>query len=249
MGAILKKELLLLFKTPLGWLLFGGLHLLLGYMFLSRLALVLRLQPQLELLPENPGITELLVAPFYGDAATVLLLAVPLVTMRLLSEERLRGTLTLLLSAPVSIFEIVLGKFLGALLFLGLLLLSLSLLPSLLLLGTTLAWGQWAASLLASLLLLANFAAIGLFGSSLTRHPAAAAAITLALLLFLAVIDWAAVPGTPAGELLLYLAPFRHFENLQTGLVSTADLSYFLLSTTLFLFLTHQRLEGLRRWP
>ncbi len=249
MVALVKKELLILFKTPFGWLLFGTLHLVLGYMFLSRLALLLRIQPQLELLPENPGIGELLIAPFYGDLATVLLFATPLVTMRLLSEERLRGTLTLLLSAPLAVWEIVLGKFLGVLIALLLLLLSLTLLPLTTLLGTDLDWGRCFACLLASALILALFAAVGLFGSSLVRHPAASAAITLAFLLFLTVIDWAAVPGTASGELLLYFAPFHHFENLKSGLVTTSDLGYFLLAILLFLFLTHQRLEKLRRWP
>lgn len=249
MRALLKKELLLFFKTPFGWLFCGILHLILGYMFLSRFAVILRIQPQLELLPENPGLGEILIAPFYGDVAAVLLFATPLVTMRLLSEEQLRGTITLLLSAPLAIFEIVLGKFFGALLFLLLSLLSLSLLPLTTLFGTELDWGRLAACFLAAALLLALFVAIGLYSSSLTRHPAAAAAIALGILLFLTVIDWAAVPGTLAGEFLLYLAPFHHFENLTTGLIKTSDLAYFLLGTFLFLFLTHQRLERLRRWP
>ena len=98
-----------------------------AYAFLVKLELFLQLKPYLPELAGAPGLTAIVVAPAYKAAAMVMLLAAPLVTMGLISEERRSGTLSLLLSAPISMTDIVLGKFLGAMAFFGIVVLAISL--------------------------------------------------------------------------------------------------------------------------
>jgi len=180
-------------------------------------------------------------------AGMVMLLAAPLVTMRLVSEERRSGTLSLLLSAPISMTDIVLGKFLGVMTFFGIVVLVIMLTPLSLLAGGTLDYGLLASGFLGLLLLVASFAAAGLFMSTLTEHPAVAAVSTFGLLLLLWNLDWA---GTGAAEgvrsLFSYLAVTSHFNALLQGVVDSADLIYSLLLVVTFLVLAIQRLDAMR---
>jgi ABC-2 type transport system permease protein len=131
-------------------------------------------------------VTDLIAAPLLGDAAIVLLLVTPLITMRILSEERRNGTLSLLFSAPVSMTEIVLGKYLGLLGFLSSCSAMLMALMPLSLLGAgRLDFGLLAANLLGLLLIVAAFAAAGLYLSALTSQPTVAAIGSFGLLLLL----------------------------------------------------------------
>jgi ABC-2 type transport system permease protein len=204
------------------------------------------LQPRLAALQGAPGVSDIVVAPLLGDAAVVLLLITPLVTMRTLSEERRSRTLTLLLSAPVSMTEIILGKYLGVLAFLLILIGMLALMPLSLLAGTDLDLGKLAAGLLGLILVVAAFAAIGLFMSSLTEQPTVAAVTTFGLLLLLWILDWAGNSSLDSSNLLGYLSMLRHYEPLLKGLFTSTDVSYYLLVTTLFLGFSIRRLDATR---
>ena len=114
------KELKTLFASPLAWLVLTVVQLIVAYAFLRRLDDFLQVQPQLIQMASPPGVTEFVAAPVFATAAAVFLFAVPLLAMRLIAEERRNQTLVLLMSAPVSMTEIVLGKFLGLLAFLAL---------------------------------------------------------------------------------------------------------------------------------
>ncbi|MGD2112463.1 MAG: ABC transporter permease subunit, partial [Gammaproteobacteria bacterium] len=174
----------------------------------------------------------------------VLLLITPLITMRVLSEERRNRTLSLLFSAPVSMTEIILGKYLGILLFFLVMLAMLALMPLSLLAGTDLDLGKLAAGLLGLALLLAAFAAIGLFMSSLTEQPTVAAISTFGLLLLLWIIDWAGTTSDQSSGLFNYLSLLRHYENLLKGLFNSTDAAYYLLLALLFLGLSIRRLDA-----
>jgi len=123
------RELKTLFISPLAWAMLAVVQVILAFMFLAHIEEYLLLQPQLLTIDNAPGVTDLVVGRLFGSAAIVLLLAVPLLTMRLISDERRNRTLSLLFSAPISMTEIVLGKFLGCVSFLGLLLLLITLMP------------------------------------------------------------------------------------------------------------------------
>lgn len=243
------RELRSLFLSPLAWSILAVVQLILAYMFLAQIDFFLQVQPRLPLLASAPGVTEIIAVPLFGNAAMVLLLVVPLITMRLISDERRNQTLTLLLAAPISMTSIVLGKFLGVMLFLLVMLLLLLLMPLSLLLGGSLDFGVLAATVLGLFLLLASFAAVGIFMSSLTAQPTIAAVSSFGILLLLWIIDWAGNAGTTAGpgnNMLAYLSLLRHYEALLKGVFNSADLLYYLLFIVTFLVLTVRRLDAER---
>lgn len=241
------RELRSLFLSPLSWVVLAITQGFVAYAFLVKLELFLQLKPHLPGLPGAPGLTAIVVAPAMKAAGMVMLLAAPLITMRLISEERRNGTLSLLLSAPISMADIVLGKFIGVMGFFCVVVLIVLLTPLSLLLGGTLDVGLLASGALGLLLLMASFAAIGLFMSTLTEHPAVAAISTFGVLLLLWNMDWA---GTGADEgvrpLFSYLSATSHFNALLQGVVDSADLAYSLLIVAAALLLAIRRLDGVR---
>ncbi|HEB77967.1 MAG TPA: ABC transporter permease [Methylothermaceae bacterium] len=240
---IAARELRSLFLSPLAWSILGVIQLLLAYIFLAQIEYFQMIQPRLAALSDSPGVTDLIVVPLFGNAGVILLLVVPLLTMRLIAEERRNRTLSLLFSAPVSVSEIVIGKYLGVLGLLGIMVVMISAMPLSLSLGTHLDWGKLAACVLALSLLLAAFAAIGLFLSTWATQPTVAAVGSFGVLLLLWIIDWSVTIGAESEKVLGYLSLLRHYENLLKGLVSTVDLVYFLLLILTFLILSIRRLD------
>jgi ABC-2 type transport system permease protein len=240
------RELKNLFLSPLAWTIMAVLQLILAYLFLSQLDTFMLLQPRLAGIEGAPGVTDIVVAPLLHTTGFLLLLIAPAITMRVFSDERRNRTLSLLLSAPVSMTDIVLGKFLGVSLFFLLLLTLLAAMPLALYAGTTLDTGKLAAGLLGLALLLGTFAAIGVFMSSLTEQPVVAAISTLGLLLLLWIIDWSGDSQEGMTDLLPYLSLKTHFESFLKGLFSTADVTYYLLLIAAFLILSIRRLDQQR---
>lgn len=241
---IAARELRSLFLSPLAWSILAVIQLLLGYLFLAQLEYFQMLQPRLTAIEGSPGVTDLVVAPLYGNAGVILLLVAPLLTMRLISEERRNRTLSLLFSAPVSVSEIILGKYLGTLSLMGIVVLMITLMPLSLAMGVSLDWGKLAACVLALSLLLAAFTAIGLYLSTLTNQPIVAAIGGFGALLLLWIIDWSGTIGTESGKVLGSLSLLRHYENLLKGRVSTSDLAYFFLLGTAFVVLSIRQLDN-----
>jgi ABC-2 type transport system permease protein len=246
MLAILRRELRSLFLSPLAWALFGVMQLLLAWLFLVQLEQYLELQPRLGALAAAPGVTDLVAAPLLDSAAVITMLLLPLLSMRLFSEEYRSNTFSLLLAAPVSLTRIVLGKYLALLVPLWIMLLLAVLMPLSLLLGGSLDLGKLAAGVLGLALQLAAFGAIGLFLSSLTARPAVAAVSTYGLLLFLGMLQLTADAKTGGSALFAWLSPAGHFQQLLSGLVRSGDLCYFLLLIAISLILTIHRLESRR---
>lgn len=239
------RELRTMFLSPLAWSILGVVQLILGYMFLAQLDYYLMVQPRIAGMDDAPGVTDLIVVPLFGNAGVILLLVTPLLTMRLISEERRNRTLSLLFSAPVSMAEIILGKYLGVLGFLLIMVGLIALMPLSLLVGGGLDFGKFAAALLALVLLLGGFAAVGLFISALANQPTVAAISTFGALLLLWIIDWTGKPGEEtAGGVLEYLSMLKHYENLLKGLVGTVDLAYFVLFILAFLVLSVHTLDN-----
>ncbi len=243
---IAAREIRSLFLSPLAWAILAVTLFILAYLFLSQIEAYLLLQPRLAALQGAPGVSDIVVAPLFANAAVVLLLITPLVTMRTLSEERRSRTLSLLLSAPVSMTEIILGKYLGVLAFFLVLIGLLALMPLSLLAGTDLDLGKLAAGLLGLTLVVAAFAAIGLFMSALTEQPTVAAVTTFGLLLLLWILDWAGNSGLDTSNLLAYLSMLRHYDPLLKGLFNSTDAVYYLLVITLFLGFSIRRLDATR---
>ncbi|MBK8163840.1 MAG: ABC transporter permease [Gammaproteobacteria bacterium] len=245
-GTIAARELRSLFFSPLAWTVLAVVQIIVAYLFLVQVDFFLQIQPRLPQLPGAPGLTEIVVAPTFGNAALILLLVVPLLTMRLVSDELRNQTLSLLFSAPVSMTAIILGKYCGVLGFLLIQLLLIALLPCALLLGGTLDFGILASGLIGLFLLLAGFAAVGLFMSTLTAQPVIAAISTFGVLLLLWIVDWSGTAASKGSDVLGYLSLLRHYESLLKGVFNSTDVAYYLLLSALFVILSIRRLDSYR---
>lgn len=249
---IASKELRTLFASPLAWLVLTVVQVVLGYGFLKRLDDFMQVQSQLAQMASPPGITELVAAPTYATAAAMLLFAVPLLAMRMIAEERRNQTLTLLLSAPVSMTEIILGKFTGLMAFLLIIILLVLAMPLLLATGTRLDFGLLSGLTLALLLLAASFTAVSLYASSLTAQPMAAALLGFGMLLAMLFM------GETAGDSLRargwqvpaafaqVFSPLKNFEPLGRGIIDSYAIACPLLLAAAFLILAIRRLDGRR---
>ena len=240
---IARREFVAMFLSPLAWVILAVIQVILGYMFLANLDNFLLLQPQLMQLENTPGVTDIVVTPLMQIAAIILLMIMPLMTMRSFAEEKRSRSLTLLISSPLSMTEIVLGKFCGLMLFVLVLVSMLMLMPLSLYLGTTPDAGKLLAIYVGMLLLLGAFSAIGLYLSSLTENQTIAAVGSFGVLLMLWIIDWLSGSVTSGQSLLAYLSLLQHHQSLLEGLFDSADIAYYLLLITAFLGLTIRQLD------
>jgi len=178
----------------------------------------------------------------------ILLLMLPLLTMRLFAEEKKTNTDELLYTSPISINQIILGKY-----FASLFVLLVILLVSGFLSIFTFAYGNpevppILSGYLGLFLMGAAFMAVGIFFSSLTENQIVAAMLTFGTLLLFWILNWASYSA--AGfwkDVLNYLSFFQHFDDLTKGIVDTTDLVYYLSFSFLGLFLTHSVIQS-RRW-
>jgi len=149
--------------------------------------------------------------------------------------------MTMLLSAPVSMTQIVLGKFLATTIFLALVGGLITLMALSLLMGGRLDYGLLAANLIGLLLLAGSFAAIGLYMSCLTTHPVVAAIGALAVFLVLWLMNIATIDQSSPIHLFSLL---KHFEGFVNGTIAVTNLIYFVLLTAVFLILSIRRLDA-----
>jgi ABC-2 type transport system permease protein len=197
--------------------------------------------------PPPMNLNEWVIRPFFLNTSVVVLFLMPLITMRLLAEERKSGTIELLLTSPVTDLQVAAGKFLAALALYGVLI------------GTTLFymlvleifgqpdWGPVLAGYAGLLLMGASFLALGLLVSSLTENQIVAGTISFGLFLMLWVIQWAAnFTGPVFGKVLEYLSVVSHFEDFGKGVVDTSDVVFYLSIVVLGIFLTLRSLESYR---
>ncbi len=247
------KELRALFASPLAWVMLTVMQIIVGYIFLRRLDDFLQLQPQLVQMANPPGATELVAAPTFSTTAAVLLFLVPILAMRLIAEERRNQTMVLLISAPVSMTEIVLGKFLGMVTFLLAIIALVALMPLSLAVGTRLDYGLLASLVAGLALLAASFAAVSLFVSCLTVHPVAAAIGAFAALLGMILAGEAAGEGlrargwAVAASLAQVLSPIKNFEPFGKGLLDSYAIACSVLLIVAFLTLAIRQLDA-KRW-
>ena len=240
---IARREIGAMFCSPLAWVLLDVIQTILGYMFLANLDNYFILQPQLMQLENTPGVTDIVITPLMNVAAIILLMIMPLLTMRSIAEEKRNRTLSLLVSAPLGMSEIVLGKFLGLMLFVFILVTMLMLMPLSLYLGTSPDSGKLLSIYLGMLLLLATFTAIGLYLSSLTENQTIAAISTFGVLLMLWIIDWLGGSVSNGQSVLSYLSLLQHHQSMLEGIFDTSDIAYYLLLITGFLVLTIRQLD------
>lgn len=240
------RELRSLFLSPLAWTIIGVVQFILAFIFAVSLQDFLVVQQQrLHLYNMAVGITDFVVGPIYHAAAFIMMFTIPLITMRTISEEKRSGSIALLFSAPLTMTEIVLGKYLGIVGFLAIMTFVYTLMPLSLLFAGTLNWGLFFSALLGTFLLVSACAAIGLFMSSLTKQPIIAAMSTFGAILLLWILSVAGNSSNgETSNLLSYLSILDHLQPFQRGIFATSDFAYYALVIIVFLVLGIRRLDS-----
>ncbi len=185
--------------------------------------------------------------PLLGNISIMILLFLPLLTMRLMAEEKKQGTFELLSTYPVSDIAIVSGKFLAALTVYAIMLGCTLLYPGMLFLYAEPEIVPIVTGYLGLLLMGTAFIAIGTFFSSLTSNQIIAGVATFSTFLFFLLIGWG-VPfvGPKFAEVLAQVSILYHFESFSKGVIETSDVTYYIFLAAFFLFLTVRSLESTR---
>ncbi len=254
-GSVAGRELRGLFVSPVAYGVLSLFAILAGVFFVVTTVAfndwIFRLQ-QFQAFDQlsQLNLNDHLIGQFYHSMAVVLLFLIPGITMGLFAAEKTNGTEELLLTSPLTIWDIVLGKFLAGAIFVALLVLLIGLYPGILFVYGDPELGKTLSGLLGVLLVGWTYVAIGVFASSVTRSQVLAfllSFVLLLVLLLLPAISELGVAGTSAArELLLYLSTDVHLEELVKGLVDSADLAYFAVMIGVFLVLTKVAVESVR---
>lgn len=255
---IATRELQSFFVSPVAYVVLTLWSVLAGSFFLSSLLGFLADEAQARQLQAMGHATQLnlndgLILPFLGAMWIVMLFLLPAMTMGLFAGEKANGTQELLLTSPVTGWDIVLGKFCAGAVFAAGMIAVAAFFPGLLFVYGDPELGKTLAGLLALLLVSLAYVAVGAFASSLTRNQLIAFMLTLVTLLVLGmllpfIVDLGAGGGeaSPLRSALGWVATGRHTERLLTGLVDTADLAYFAIVVAVFLLLTKTSVESVR---
>jgi len=246
--AVAGKEIRAYFTSPIAYVVIGLYALLFGYFFYVMLTLFERQSMQMMQMGGTMNVNQMLIAPVFMNAEVVLLFLLPMVTMRTYAEEKRSGTMELLLTAPLTDWQIILGKFLGAMaLFSAMLAITLVHVGLLFLFGEP-EWKPIVTTYIGMLLMGGCFIALGLFISSLTKNQIVAATITFAAFLLFWVINWmGSFVGTTAQAVLAHLSIIDHFDDFAKGIIDTKHVIYYLSFIGFGLFLTAKSVDS-ERW-
>jgi ABC-2 type transport system permease protein len=247
---ILKREMRVYFNSPIAYAVLLIFLVVSGFFFYSLVGSYVMISFQAARNPYIQGLNAVdrVISPMFGNLSVIMLLMLPLFTMRLFAEEKKSGTYELLFSYPLRDVDVLLGKYLAALA-LFLIMIALTAVNHLLLyaVGAS-APGVTIAGFIGIFLLGAAFIALGVFVSSLTENQIVAAVITFGVLLLFWIVGWASYStGPPLSEFLQYISLTKHIGNFAKGVIDTADVAYYLLFNFFFLFLTLRSLES-KRW-
>ncbi|SVB11725.1 uncharacterized protein METZ01_LOCUS164579, partial [marine metagenome] len=203
---------------------------------------------QLQAMGMNLNLNEMVIEPSLQNMSVILLMIIPIITMRSFADEKKMKTFRLLLSSPVHLREIILGKFLACMIVVAVMIsISSYSVGFLFLLGEP-EPGPIVTGYLGILLMAGCFVSVGIFASSLTDNQIVAAVLTFGFSLFMWIIGWSAqAAGSTTGQVLQYLSIVDHLERFLKGLVNTSDLVYYLSFILFNLFLCHRVLDS-NRW-
>lgn len=249
--AICKKEVKTYFTSPIAYVVITVFLVLVGFFFYS---LIWWFNSQSIQMARNPyyfqqlNINQMVYSPLFHNISIILLLMIPLLTMRLFSEEKKINTDELLYTSPLSVSQIILGKYLASLFVLVVMLLLTGVLSIF-----TFAYGNPELvpvinGYLGLFLMGASFIAAGIFFSSLTENQIVSAILTFGTLLLFWILNWASYSaGGIWKPVLNYLSIFQHFDDMTKGILDTTDIVYYVSFAFFGLFLTHSVIQS-RRW-
>jgi ABC-2 type transport system permease protein len=235
---IARKEIQAYFQSPIAYVLVGAYAAMFGYFFWSLVYFFVRASMQSQMSGR---------AMLLGNCGVLCLFMIPMLTMRLFAEEKSRGTMELLLTSPLRDWEILLGKWAGAVtMYTSLLLFSGLNMVFLFAYGKP-DWKPLAVGYLGLILQGAAMLALGMFLSSITQSQIAAAFSTFVLLLMLWVFEWMSnMDQNTLTTVLTYMSLLRHNESFIKGVIDLKDTVYYLSVSFFGLFLTARSLESLR---
>ncbi|MBN1165253.1 MAG: ABC transporter permease [Candidatus Krumholzibacteriota bacterium] len=249
-AAIYRRELMYYFQSVTAYVTISIFLILSGYFFFSifRYYNLISLQSiQNNTFSGNLNLIDGVIRPLMGNISIILLLLLPLLTMRLLAEEKKLGTFELLLTYPVPDITAVTGKFLSALTVYLIMLSGTFLYPVILMIYSEPEIPPILSCYLGLFLMGCSFISMGLFFSSLTSNQLVAGVATFGLSLFFLVIGWAApFVGNTTSTILAQFSLLIHFDSFSKGVIDTQDITYYLLLTIFFIFLTLRSLESTR---
>ncbi len=247
--ALAQKELRAYFVSPIAYVLLVFFALLFGWFYVASVNVMVQLSMgQFGMGPQVININEFMIRPLFGNTAVILLFLLPMLTMRSYAEEKRSGTMELLLTSPLSDLQIIMGKFLGALVLYGLMLALTLLHIGLLFWYGDPEWGPIASGYLGLLLMGGAFISVGLAISSTTKNQIVAGVATFAVLLLFWIINWIGdASGTTTQAVLSYLSILEHFDDFSKGVIDTKHVTYYLSFIGLSLFLTAKSMDQ-ERW-
>lgn len=245
---IFRKEWQNLFASPMAYVTISVFLFLLGYFFFGLLGQFqfATLSYQSFVDPSELNLNDMVIAPLYSYVCILWLFLLPLMTMRLIAEERKMQTFVLLLTAPVKLSHIVIGKFLAGLAFLLLLLAICFVYPLVCVVFGNAEWGPVLAANLGLFAIGAVFIALGLWASSFTRNPMLAAVLGFGFILFFWTVDFLKDIAENA-QFLSELSILSHLEPFFKGIVDTYHLAFYGIFVVVVLALTQAQLER-QRW-
>jgi ABC-2 type transport system permease protein len=251
MTAIYRRELSYFFNSPVAYAVIAVFLLISGYFFYNLLAYFNMLAIQLMQNPvasRNLSVTEGVVHPLFANISIVLLFLLPLLTMRLLSEERRTGTAELLFTFPISDWDAIWGKYLATLTVFAVMLGLTALYPLLLFKYTTPELGPILTGYAGLFLIGAAFIAMGLFFSTLGESQLVAGVSTFGCGLLFLIIGWINPFVSPtAAAVLSEMSILEHFDSFSRGVLDSNDVVFYVLFASFFLFLSSRVLDS-NRW-
>jgi len=249
--AIANKELRSYFASPIAYIVIGLFAALYGFFFWAILQYFVAQSMQMGQFgmgPQSMNVNQQLIRPLVQNVTILVLFLMPMVTMRTYSEEKRSGTIELLLTSPLSDFQIIMGKFLGAMaLYLVMLAVTLIHLAILFVYGHP-EWKPILTAYVGLVLLGGCFISLGLFISSLTKNQIVAGVVTFAVFLFFWIITWiGSFSGPTVDKLTTYLSIIDHLDDFGKGVIDTTHVIYYLSFITFGLFLTAKSVDS-ERW-
>ena len=258
---IASRELRSLFVSPVAYVVLTLWSVIAGTFFLASLIgfqerLIQLQQYQMFQQIELMNLNDELIEPFIGSMWVILLFLLPAVTMGLVSSEKANGTDELLLTSPISIWDIVLGKFLAGAGFVTVMTAIVAFFPAILFVYGEPELGKTISGVLCLLFVSITYVAVGIFASSVTRSQLIAFVFTLVLLVMLGmmlpfIID-ISMAGSGLGresgiaQTVRWMSTGSHVDRMLKGLVDTAYLAYFVISSAVFLLLSKTVIESAR---
>jgi ABC-2 type transport system permease protein len=246
---ICRKELKSYFASPIAYLLMAFFGLIFGFGFYTATRDMMRFSMQSQMMGQQQptNVNDAIIRPLLGFASTIALFLIPMITMRLFAEEKRSGTIELLLTSPIKDIEIIIGKWLGAML-LYLCVLGMSMIN----IAMLFAWGKpdlkpVLVAYLGLILQGGALLAIGAFISTTTKNQIIAGGVTFFVCLLLWLLSWfTAYDNSAPAQVVNYISIVTHFENFSKGVLDSKDVVFYCSMIFFALFITSRSMESLR---